>query len=202
MFAPGVLCDDHAPVRWIAEKLMRIVGWRFAGERPECAKFVAIGAPHTSNWDFMVFLSVVSRFRIPARAIGKQSLVRWPFGGLMRRLGIIPLRRDSGQGMVEQMIEEFESAESMGLAIAPEATREATSYWRSGFYHIAMAAGVPIVLAYIDAENKVAGIGPTIHPTGDIEADMAKVREFYAPIKGFRPENQGPIKLRPDNGPH
>jgi len=179
---------------------MRIGGWRFAGERPEFPKFVAIGAPHTSNWDFIVFLSVMSHFRIPARVIGKHSLVRWPFGGLMRRLGIIPLRRDSGHGMVEQMIEEFESAESMAVTIAPEATRKANAYWRTGFYHIAMAAEVPIVLAYIDAENKMAGIGPTIHPTGDIEADIAKIREFYAPLRGFRPENQGPIRLRPDDG--
>ncbi len=184
-------------MRWLAEKLMRLRGWRFAGERPSFDKFVAIGAPHTSNWDFMLFLSVVSHFRIRARAIGKHSLVRWPFGGLMRRLGIIPVERDSGQGLVEQMVDEFAAAESMALTIAPEGTRRAAEYWRSGFYHIAVAARVPIVCAYIDAENKVAGIGPTVHPTGDIEADMEIISSFFTPIRGMRPENQGPVRLRP-----
>ncbi len=185
-------------MRWLAEKLMRLRGWRFAGERPSFAKFVAIGAPHTSNWDFMLFLAVVSHFRIRARAIGKHSLVRWPFGGLMRRLGIIPVERDSGQGLVGQMAGEFEAADSMALVIAPEGTRRAAEHWRSGFYHIAVAARVPIVLAYIDSDNKVAGIGPTLHPTGDIDADMKIIRRFFEPIRGLRPENQGPIRLRPE----
>nr|MDJ0954981.1 acyltransferase [Acidimicrobiia bacterium] len=112
-------------------------------------------------------------------------------------LGIIPVERDSGQGLVEQMVEEFAAADSMALTIAPEGTRRAAEYWRSGFYHIAVAARVPIVLAYIDAENKVAGIGPTVHPTGDIDADMEIIRRFFAPIRGMRPENQGPVRLRP-----
>ncbi len=185
-------------MRWLAEKLMRLRGWRFAGERPTVKKFVAIGAPHTSNWDFMLFLSVVSHFRIRARAIGKHSLVRWPFGGLMRRLGIIPVDRDSGQGLVGQMVEEFAAADTMALTIAPEGTRRAAEYWHSGFYRIAVAAEVPIVLAYIDGENKVAGIGPTVNPTGDIEADMDIIRRFFEPIRGLRPENQGPIRLRPE----
>ena len=146
----------------------------------------------------MVFLAVVSHFRIPAKAIGKNSLVRWPFGNLMRRLGIIPLERDSGQGLVEQMAVEFGAADSMALVIAPEGTRTPAKYWRSGFYRIAMAAEVPIVLAYIDGDNKVAGFGPTIHPTGDIDADFVAIREFFEPIRGLRPENQGPVRLRPE----
>ncbi len=177
---------------------MRLRGWRFAGDAPPFDKFVAIGAPHTSNWDFMLFLAVVSHFRLRARAIGKASLVRWPFGSLMRRLGIIPVQRDTGQGLVEQMVVEFEAVEAMALVIAPEGTRKRSEYWRSGFYRIAVAARVPIVLTYIDFDNKVAGIGPTLQPTGDIGRDLEVIREFYAPIRGLRPENQGPIRLRPD----
>lgn len=175
---------------------MKLRGWRFAGERPPFAKFVAIGAPHTSNWDFVLFLAVVSVFRMPARAIGKHSLVRWPFGNLMRRLGVIPLERDTGQGMVEQMVAEFEAAPAMALVIAPEGTRKHTSYWRSGFYRIAMGAGVPIVLTYIDGEAKIAGIGPTLDPSGDIDRDIEFIRNFYGSIRGIRPEHQGPIALR------
>jgi 1-acyl-sn-glycerol-3-phosphate acyltransferase len=187
-------------MRRLAALIMRIRGWEFAGERPRDAKFVALGAPHTSNWDFLVFLAVVWHFRIRARAIGKQSLVRWPFGRIMRRLGVIPVERDTSRGVVEQMVHEFASSESMALVIAPEGTRSRTEYWRSGFYQIALAAQVPIVLAYVDGANKVAGIGPTVIPTRDVVADMAEIRDFYAPIRGVRPERQGPIRLRREDG--
>lgn len=179
---------------------MRMRGWQFAGAKPDHAKFVAIGAPHTSNWDFMLFLAVMSHVRIPGRAIGKHSLVRWPFGKLMRRLGIIPINRDSGQGLVEQLVDEFNATDAMALVVAPEGTRKPAEYWRSGFYRIAVASQVPIVMAYIDGENKVAGIGPTLHPTGDIDADFAFIQKFFAPFRGLRPENQGPIRLRSDDG--
>ena len=183
---------------WMAEKLMRMRGWRFVGERPSYRKFVAIGAPHTTNWDFILFLAVMSHFSIRARAIGKHSLVRWPFGGLMRRLGIIPVRRDSGEGLAQQMVEAFAGAEELALVIAPEGTRRAAEYWRSGFYRIAVAADVPIVLAFIDFDNKVAGVGPTLRPSGNVAADMGMIRAFYSRFRGRYPENQGPIRLQPD----
>lgn len=186
-------------MRWLAERILRLRGWRFVGEQPPFAKFVAVGAPHTSNWDFMLFLAVVSHFHIPARAIGKASLVRWPFGNLMRRLGIIPVDRDSGQGLVEQMVGEFGRSERMALVVAPEGTRGASEHWRSGFYRIAVAAGVPIVMSFIDAEKREAGIGPTLHPTGDISADMDQLRAFYSGIRGRHPERQGPIILREES---
>jgi 1-acyl-sn-glycerol-3-phosphate acyltransferase len=186
-------------MRWLAEKFMQMRGWQFAGHEPPFDKFVAIGAPHTSSWDFIIFLAVVSRFRIPARAIGKSSLVQWPFGGLMRRLGIIPVERDSGQGLVEQMVIEFARAESMALVVAPEGTRGPAEYWRSGFYRIAVEANVPIVMTYIDFPNKRAGLGPTLHPSGDIAADMDKIRAFYTGIHGKHPENEAPIRLREES---
>jgi 1-acyl-sn-glycerol-3-phosphate acyltransferase len=183
-------------VRWLAEKLIRLRGWHFTGEEPPFPKFVAVGAPHTSNWDFMIFLAVVSHFKIPARVIGKSSLVRWPFGNLMRRLGIIPIDRDSAHGLVEQMVDEFEQSERMAVVIAPEGTRGAAKHWRSGFYRIAVAANVPIVMSFIDAENRIAGLGPTLHPSGEITSDMDQLRAFYSGIKGRHPERQGPIVLR------
>lgn len=174
-------------------------GWRFTGETPPHAKFVAIGAPHTSNWDFIVFLAVVSHFKLPGRAIGKSSLVRWPFGPLMRRLGIIPVDRDSGQGLVQVMVTEFSQADRLALIVAPEGTRSAAAYWRSGFYRIAVAAKVPIVMAYIDHPNKCAGLGPTLYPSGDVVADMDEIRAFYSSFEGSRAENIGPIRLREES---
>lgn len=187
-------------MRWLAEKYIRWRGWQIAGDKPRYKKFVAIGAPHTSNWDFIVFLGVVSHFKIPARVIGKSSLVRWPFGGLMRKLGIVPVDRDSGQGLVDQMVEAFDRAEEMALVIAPEGTRGAAEHWHSGFHRIAVAAAVPVVMAFIDAENRVTGVGPTLHPTEDVRADMDQIRDFYSGIKGRHPDRQGPIVLREELG--
>jgi 1-acyl-sn-glycerol-3-phosphate acyltransferase len=183
-------------MRWLAEKYLRWRGWRWVGERPTYPKFVAIAAPHTTNWDFLVFLAVARYFRLPAKVIGKDSLVQWPFGPLMRRLGVIPVRRDSGEGLVEQMAAEYAACDRMALVIAPEGTRGRAPFWRSGFYHIASAAGVPVVMTYLDYEHKRAGVGGIVHLTGDVDADMAKIRSFYTGIKGKRPENQGPIVIR------
>jgi 1-acyl-sn-glycerol-3-phosphate acyltransferase len=183
-------------MRRLAEKYLKLRGWQFTGQKPPFGKFIGIGAPHTSNWDFIIFLAVVSRFRLPARVIGKKSLMRWPFGGLMRRLGVIPIDRDSGQGLVEQMVSEFRRAEAIALVVAPEGTRGPAEYWRSGFYRIAVAAEVPIVLTYIDFPTKRAGLGPTLHPTGDIAADMKEIRAFYSGIHGKHRENESPIRLR------
>jgi 1-acyl-sn-glycerol-3-phosphate acyltransferase len=158
-------------------------------------KFVVIAAPHTSNWDFLLFLAVVHHFGIRARVIGKASLVRWPFGSLMRRLGVIPVRRDAPQGLVDQVVATFGAVEDLALTIAPEGTRKWASHWHSGFYRIAVAAGVPIVLAFIDGDRSVAGLGPILEPTGDIEADMELIRDFYLPIRGIRPQKGGPITL-------
>ena len=122
--------------------------------------------------------------------------MRWPFGRLMRRLGIIPIERDTGQGLVDQMAVEFNRADRMALVVAPEGTRGPAAYWRSGFYRIAMAAQVPIVMTYIDYPTRRAGIGPTLHPSGDIEADMEQIRSFYTGIRGKHAENETPIRLR------
>jgi 1-acyl-sn-glycerol-3-phosphate acyltransferase len=117
----------------------------------------------------------------------------------MRRLGIIPVQRDTGQGLVDTMVGEFSTSQRMALVIAPEGTRRAAGYWRAGFYRIARAAGVPIVFSFMDYEHKRAGVGPTLHPTGDMSADMDVVRAFYEGINGKYPANQGPIVLREES---
>ncbi len=188
-------------MRWLARTYFRLRGWEYVGTRPEARKFVAIGAPHTSNWDFVILLAVASHFGFKPKTIGKETLVRGPFGGLMRRLGIIPLRRDSGQGMVEQMARAFADSSDLALVLAPEGTRRAEPYWRSGFYQIALAAGVPIVPAKVDARRKQAGLGTPFIPTGDVAADMDRLRDFYAGAVGFNPGGESTIRLREEDAP-
>jgi len=183
-------------VRFLARLWFRLSGWRYSGDQPTVPKFVAIGAPHTSNWDFVLFLAVTSHFKMRARAIGKHTLVAGPFGGLMRRLGVIPVRRDTGQGVVGQMVAEFSAADRMALVIAPEGTRSAEPYWRSGFYRIAIAAEVPIVMAKINAQTKTATLSDPFMPTGDVTADMNLVRSFFADVSGVNPEGESTIRLR------
>ncbi len=189
-------------MRWLAQMFFRLRGWEYIGTKPEARKFVAVGAPHTSNWDFVILLAVSSHFGFKPKTIGKETLVRGPFGPLMTRLGIIPLRRDSGQGMVEQMARAFAEATDLALVLAPEGTRGAEPYWRSGFYQIALAAGVPIVPARVDAARKQAGLGPAFVPTGDVTADMDRLREFYAGAVGFKPGGESTIRLREEDEPN
>jgi 1-acyl-sn-glycerol-3-phosphate acyltransferase len=147
----------------------------------------------------VILLAVASHFGFKPKTIGKETLVRGPFGGIMRRLGIIPLRRDSGQGMVEQMAQAFAAATDLALVLAPEGTRTAEPYWRSGFYQIALAAGVPIVPARVDAARKQAGLGTPFVPTGDVSADMDRLRAFYAGAVGFVPGGESTVRLREED---
>lgn len=175
---------------------MRLAGWTIEGERPPFPKFVAIGGPHTSNWDFVFFLAVTHVLDIKARFIGKHTLFRGPLGALMRRWGGIPVRRDRPQDLVAQTVAAIDSSDEAALVIAPEGTRSAAPFWKSGFYRIALAADIPIVLAYLDYPNKRAGVGPAFHPTGDVRRDMDRIRAFYADKTGRKPELQGPVRLR------
>lgn len=167
-------------LRWLLAVWFRLAGWRSAGETPTQAKFVAIGAPHSSNWDFLVMLAIMTERRVRLNWMGKASLFRFPFGGIMRRLGGIAVQRDLAHGVVGQMVGEFEKREGFALALSPEGTRKKVERWKTGFHRIAMEAGVPIVLGYIDHSNKIVGVGPVIHPSGDVERDLAEILAFYA----------------------
>ncbi len=183
-------------MRRLARLWYRLRGWTFVGQRPAIPKYVVVGGPHTSNTDFFAFLAVVANFDLPARFIGKHTLFRWPFGGLMRRLGGIPVRRDSGQGLVEQVVAAFHRSDAMALVIAPEGTRGRADHWRSGFYRIAVAAEVPVVCGFVDHSTKRLGLGPTIEPTGDMRGDMDRIRAFFADKVGRHPDRTTPVRLR------
>jgi 1-acyl-sn-glycerol-3-phosphate acyltransferase len=171
-------------LRRLALFLMWIFRWRIEGKLPDTPKFVLIAAPHTSNWDLPVMLSLAFAFRTGLFWMGKDTLFRRPFGAIMRWLGGIPIDRSKSHNVVEQSAEHFRKAESLVMVVPPEGTRQKVRYWKTGFYRIAESAGVPIALGFLDYRRKVGGFGPTVVPTGDIEADMETIQAFYANITG------------------
>ena len=179
-----------------ANMLLRLFGWRAEGSLDDLPKCVLVVAPHTSNWDFPVMLALAIALRIKATWMGKHTLFRPPFGWLMRWLGGLPIDRGARHNVVEQAVESFRTRDRLVLAVLPEGTRKRTPYWKSGFYHIAMGAKVPIALGYADYRRKVGGIGRVIVPSGDVDADMALIREFYSGMAGKRPEQFGEIRLK------
>ena len=179
----------------IARFVLRLMGWRTQVVPPRTSSYVLIGAPHTSNWDFLFILLLMTVEGIPIRWMGKDSLFRWPMGIFWRSFGAIPVNRRESTNMVDQVAKKFDEFDELIIGISPEGTRKKTSRWRTGFYYIALTAGVPIVMAYLDYENKVCGLGPSIKPTGDIHVDFIKIREFYTGIAGKYPRKQGEIEL-------
>jgi 1-acyl-sn-glycerol-3-phosphate acyltransferase len=184
------------PLRWLAWGLMKIFGWRMEGEVPGFPKYVLIAAPHTSNWDLAVMLTLAFNFRTRISWMGKDALFRWPFGGLCRWLGGIPIDRSRSHNVVEQSVALFREKEAFVLVVPPEGTRKKVRYWKTGFYYIARDAGVPILLGFIDYGRKKGGFGPVVMPTGDIEADMKTIQSFYAGITGKNPEQTDRADVR------
>ncbi|PZO19814.1 MAG: glycerol acyltransferase [Burkholderiales bacterium] len=165
---------------------LKLTGWRVEGALPaHAARSVLIAAPHTSNWDLPYTLMVAFTLRLNIRWMGKQSLFRAPFGGVMRWLGGISVNREQSTNLVAASAHAIRAADGpFQLIVPPEGTRSKTRYWKTGFYYIAREAQVPIVMAYMDYERKLSGLGPLFEPTGDVDADMATIKAFYAPFKG------------------
>ena len=173
---------------WVGRTALKLMGWRIEGELPRLDKFVAIGAHHTSNWDFVIFIALKFVLRLNARWFGKHSIFRWPFGGLMRSWGGIPIQRHLSLNMVEQAIQGFRDNREFILVLSPEGTRRKVERWKMGFYHIALGAGVPIVLGALDYQNRRVVIAPTFLPTGDEQADLAAMLAFFRPYVPKKPE--------------
>lgn len=166
-------------VRRLLLAMYRVRGWRALGQVPEPRRFILIAAPHTSNWDFVNFLGLTADLGLRAHFMGKLSLFRWPLGGFMKQMGGVPVDRRGGGNVVEQMVAEFARRAEFMLTVAPEGTRGKTTKWRTGFYQIALAAKVPMVVGFMDYGTKTGGLGPLIWPSGDFRADMLKVLEVY-----------------------
>lgn len=175
--------------------LAAAAGWRVHVPQPPPARCVVIGAPHTTAWDLAATLLLMLAGGLRLRWVGKAPLFRGPVGVLLRALGGIPVRRDGSGAFVAQMVAAFAHDQPLRLAILPEGTRGRAAQWRTGFYYIALGAGVPVVMGYADYARRVVGLGPTLHPSGDLQADFAQISAFYQGIAGLRPAQQGPIQL-------
>lgn len=186
-------------MRWLANRYLRLTGWSFIGEIPPLPKLVAVGAPHTSNWDFVVFMGALWHFGLQARFLANRGLFRWPLGYLFSALGGIPAGGRQDGGVVGAAVSEFGRNAEMILVITPEGTRRRVSHWKMGFVAIAEQAQVPILFAGIDFPTKTLTIGPTIHYDGDLEGLMDTARRFYADKRGRHPELEGEVALPPNS---
>ncbi|MCW1383105.1 lysophospholipid acyltransferase family protein [Novosphingobium sp. KCTC 2891] len=166
----------------------RMQGWTAVGTPPPGGRYVIIAAPHTSNWDFLYFLGLANALGLDAHFMAKDSLFRWPLGGFMRDMGGVSIDRSARRNVVDAMIAEFARRDRFVLTIAPEGTRSAVKQWRTGFYQIALGAGVPMVVGLMDYATKTGGLGPAIMPTGDYRADMAQIAEIYRSVTPKHPD--------------
>lgn len=173
-------------LRAFSVSFLKLTGWKVEGQLPPGAeKSVFIAAPHTSNWDLPYTLMVAFSLRLNVYWMGKEQIFKPPFRGLMMWLGGIPVRRETSNNLVAASVEAIKAASGpLQLIVPPEGSRSKVRYWKTGFYHIAVGAQVPIVLAYMDYSRKVSGLGPVFQPTGDLEADMVRIKAFYAPFQG------------------
>ena len=189
----------HRPpglARRAARRLLLLFGWRIDIRWPPIPKAVIVVYPHTSNWDFVV--GILARYAegLPLSWMAKDTLFRWPLGGLFRKLGGIPVNRREHTGAVAQLQAEFARRPFLWLAIAPEGTRAYTDHWKSGFYHLALAARVPVGLGYLDYGRRIAGIAEWIWLSGDPSRDLVRLRAFYADKTALKPAQAGEICFR------
>ncbi len=171
-------------LRIISLILLKTLRWKAVGPLPEKNKYIIIVAPHTSNWDVFYGFILAFTLKIDARFLAKKELFRWPFAPIIRWLGGIATDRSSHSNIVDKIVKIFNGNEKFVLAIAPEGTRHKVDYWKSGFYHIAKEANIPIVLAFIDYGTKTGGAGPLLYPSADINKDIITIRNFYLNKKG------------------
>ena len=179
----------------LARRLLSLAGWKVIYQAPNLNKAVVVFYPHTSNWDFVVGILARSAIALPIHFAAKDSLFAWPHGAVFRWLGGIPVNRRIRTGFVAQVAAEYRSRDQFYLAIAPEGTRRLTPGWKSGFYRLALEAGVPLGLAFIDYSRREVGISSYLHLEGDEESDFQHIRQFYAGKQGRHPAQQGPVSL-------
>lgn len=186
-------------IAWILTVLaiiiLKVSGWRTVGQPPNLAKYVFVAAPHTSNWDFFYMYVASKRLQVPIAWMGKESLFNGRFGWFMRLMNGVPVKRSGGENIVAQMVEQFTQRDSLILAVPPSGTRKKTPHWRSGFYHIALGAQVPLALGFVDYGRKETGIGPVFMPSGEVTADMDIIRAFYSTITAKFPNNTSEVML-------
>ena len=180
--------------RGLARFLLRVTRWKTVGDVPQRA--VLVGAPHTSNWDWVLTMLLAWSYRIQIKLLVKRELFKGPLAPLLRATGAVELDRANPAGTIRALLQEAEGDDPFVIGIAAEGTRSKGEYWKSGFYRISQQTGLPITLAFLDAPSRTVGWGPTFHPSGDVSADMDRIREFFADKTGFKPDNFTPPRLR------
>jgi 1-acyl-sn-glycerol-3-phosphate acyltransferase len=180
--------------RALARSVLRATRWRMVGEVPRTG--ILVGAPHTSNWDFVMMLLVMWSGGVQPRVLVKKEAFRGPLGWVLRSAGGVPTDRSNPGALVRELMRQARSGEPFLLIIAAEGTRKRGELWKSGFYRLARASRLPVVLGFIDRSTRTTGFGPTLELTGDIPADMDRIRAFYADKSGLRPENRTEPRLR------
>ena len=191
---PRITIFNTPVLSWIFHHLARLImwltGWRVEGKLPALPKFVLIGAPHTSNWDFPLFLGIIFTLRANVHFMGKAELFRFPIGWFFRYCGGVPVDRKKSTGLVEQMVEACNKSDKFILTIAPEGTRHHVTEWKRGFYHIAKSAGIPIVMAVVDGKQREVRVGQVFHPTENMEADIKTIQGFFTGVVGINPRRK------------
>jgi 1-acyl-sn-glycerol-3-phosphate acyltransferase len=179
----------------MSRKVLEFAGWKLDLTNPPHPKCVLIAAPHTSNWDFPMMILFSSALGLKIKWMGKDSIFWGPVGFILKKLGGIPVFRNKKSNLVHQMIELFSKNEELMLVVPVEGTRGFTKNWKSGFYHIAYGANVPVLPTFLDYGNKIGGFGAPIRLTGNITVDMDCIRAFYKPYRGKYPKLSGPMQL-------
>jgi 1-acyl-sn-glycerol-3-phosphate acyltransferase len=175
----------------------KILGWKFLGERPPEAKVMLLGAPHTSNLDYFLTLALIHHWQLPLRYLVKDTIFKGPMAPLLKSLGGIPVNRRKSNKLVDNMIAAIQEQDEIALGVLPEGTRKYVDYWKSGFYYIALGAEIPIYPVLVDGAAKCVSMGPKLIPSGDLEGDVARLADFFGETKGVKPENSGPVRVRP-----
>ncbi len=171
---------------------LRVLGWRITGTVPDLAKFVVVIGPHTSNWDFAIAFLAYLALQLRTSWLGKHTIFGFPWGPILRHFGGIPVQRHAAHDVVAAAVSEFDRHEAFVLALAPEGTRRRVSSWRSGFHHIALGAGVPIVAVALDFGKREVQFGPAFHSTGDYAADLRRLADGFAEVTPKHPEFYNP----------
>jgi 1-acyl-sn-glycerol-3-phosphate acyltransferase len=177
---------------WLGRSVLRLCGWRVTGNLPDLEKVLVIGAPHTSNWDWVLAVLVMWSLGIRMTYLVKDTAFWWPAGWFLRLTGAMPVNRSNPRGIAEDVAESIRRSERIIVVITPEGTRSRVEKWKTGFLRIAELAEVPVVQYSFDYPTRTMHLGPVAELTGDVDVDIARIREYYRPFRGYRPENQSP----------
>jgi 1-acyl-sn-glycerol-3-phosphate acyltransferase len=190
----------HPMRQLLGRTWLRFFGWEVEGGAPNVPKAVVIAYPHTSNWDLPFTLAVSYALDLDVHWLGKKSLFKAPYGWFMRWVGGIAVERSRSTNLVDSIVDTLAPMQEILVIIPPEGTRSQSGRWKSGFYWVAVGSGLPIILGYLDYKRKRGGLGEIFYPSGEIEADFDKIRDFYSNVTGKFPEKQGAITLADDLG--